>query len=468
MVFDSYTFLIFLAVTLPAYYLLPWPAAKRALLLVGSLYFYGAWNPPFTLLLVAVSAVAWLAADRIDHTGSSARRRAWLAAGVSLVLAPLVFFKYGTFLWDNARALGAATSWYALPPAMRITLPVGISFFTFQALSYTCDVYLRRHGRSRSFPEFLLYIAFFPQLVAGPIVRFHEFAPQLRSPKPFRAESFIAGLKLLIVGMFQKVVIADGICARIADTVFDHTADPSLLAAWTGTLAFAVQIFCDFAGYSTAAIGTAAMYGYHLPMNFNAPYGAVGFSDFWRRWHITLSSWLRDYLYIPLGGSRGGSVATARNLMVTMLLGGLWHGAAWTFVVWGGIHGLLLVGQRSLGRLVRPEARRWNGHALALLTFLTICLTWVPFRARSFESMRTMLGAMAGCGSSGGFPLKDVLAVLAITVGTLVVHRLHATGHVFHWARRIPAWTQGLGYGALVYALFTAPAQSRAFIYFQF
>lgn len=469
MVFDSYTFLFFLAAMLPAYFLLPWPAARLLLLLVGSLYFYGAWNPPFTILLVGVSAAAWVTAELIDRSRSSLGRRLWLAAGVTTSLAPLLFFKYGTFLWGNARALGLATSWYDLPPAARITLPVGISFFTFQALSYTCDVYLRRHGRARSFLEFLLYIAFFPQLVAGPIVRFHEFAPQLRALRPFQSASLVAGLKLLIIGMFQKVVIADGICAKITDTVFDQMPAPSMLTAWIGTLAFAVQIFCDFAGYSTAAIGTAALFGFRLPMNFNAPYGAVGFADFWHRWHMTLSTWLRDYVYIPLGGSRGGAWATARNLMVTMLLGGLWHGAAWTFVVWGGLHGALLVAQRWTGRLLPAAGRAWAGHALALLTFLVVCLTWVPFRARSFESMRAMLGALVGLGHAGpSLPLEQVVSVVVLTVGTVAWHRFHATGHVIPWAARVPAWLQGLGYGALVYALFTAPANNRAFIYFQF
>jgi alginate O-acetyltransferase complex protein AlgI len=468
MVFDSYTFLIFLAATLPAYYVLPWQNAKLALLLAGSLYFYGAWNPPFTALLVAVSAIAWLAAEGLDRSSSRFVRRAWLVTGVTLILAPLVFFKYGTFLWNNARAVGEATAWYALPAAAPITLPVGISFFTFQAMSYTCDVYLRRHERSRSFFDFLLYIAFFPQLVAGPIVRFHEFAPQLLTPKPFEASAFLAGLKLLILGMFQKVVIADGICAGIADNVFDGTPHPSTVAAWIGTLAFAVQIFCDFAGYSTAAIGTAALYGYHLPMNFNAPYGAVGFSDFWRRWHITLSSWLRDYVYIPLGGSRGGPVATARNLMVTMLLGGLWHGAAWTFVVWGGLHGALLVGQRCAARYTLTEARGWFGHVMSLLTFAMICLTWVPFRARSFDSMRSMIVAMIGFGGPGGVALSSAVPVLLLAVGTVVWHRFHATGYVIPWAKLVPGWVEGLGYGVLAFALFTAQSENRAFIYFQF
>lgn len=469
MVFDSYTFLMFLAGMVPTYFLLPWHAGRRLLLLVGSLYFYGAWNPPFTVLLVGVAVAAWVTAELIDRSRSPLGRRLWLAVGVMTSLAPLLFFKYGTFLWGNARALGLATSWYELPPAARITLPVGISFFTFQALSYTCDVYLRRHGRAGSFLDFLLYIAFFPQLVAGPIVRFHEFAPQLRALRPFQSAAFLAGLKLLILGMFQKVVIADGICAEIADAVFDRMPAPTMTAAWIGTLAFTVQIFCDFAGYSTAAIGTAAMFGFRLPMNFNAPYGAVGFADFWHRWHMTLSTWLRDYVYIPLGGSRGDAVVTARNLMVTMLLGGLWHGAAWTFVVWGGLHGVLLVAQRWTSRFRLTVERAWAGHMLAVLTFLVVCLTWVPFRARSFESMRVMLGALVGLGHAGpSLPLHQVVAVLLLTAGTVFWHRFHATGHVLSWAPRVPPWVEGLGYGALVYMLFTAPAQNRAFIYFQF
>ena len=467
MVFDSYTYVLFLCLILPAYYFTPSLAWKRVLMLVGSLYFYGAWNPPFTLLLLFCSLVAWGSAELIDRSESRQQRRMWLVLGIGLNLGLLVFYKYGMFLWGNARALGEVTHWYQLGSTPRITLPVGISFFTFQAMSYTFDVFLKRHGRARSFRDFLLYISFFPQLVAGPIVRFHEFSEQMYTPKPFRLPLAVAGLQLIILGLFQKVVIADGICAEIVDIVYDQMTTPSTLAAWGGTIAFAVQIYCDFAGYSTTAIGTALLFGYQLPLNFNAPYGAVGFSDFWRRWHISLSTWLRDYLFIPLGGSRGSGWETIRNLMITMVLGGLWHGAAWTFVIWGAMHGILLSLERSLGRRSQNGASGIAGHLLAAITFLAICLTWVPFRARSFDSMRQLLAAMAGFGHGTPLAMKHVAMALALGAILFAVHRLRASGVLSsRWSP--PPWASGLVYGGMLYLIFTAASSNRNFIYFQF
>lgn len=471
MVFDSYTYVLFLAVVLPLYYGLSSLAWKRAFLLAASLYFYGAWNPPFTLLLLFCSAVAWGSAELIDRSRTPSRRALCLTLGIGVNLGLLAFYKYGMFLWSNAAALGSGTGWYSLGTSPRITLPVGISFFTFQAMSYTLDVFLRRHGRARSFVDFVLYISFFPQLVAGPIVRFHEFAEQMDTPKPLLPAAMIEGLKLVILGLFQKVVIADGICADVADRVFDQMEAPSMLAAWSGTVAFAVQIYCDFAGYSTAAIGTALLFGYHLPVNFDAPYGSAGFSEFWRRWHISLSTWLRDYLFIPLGGSRGGPAATARNLMITMVLGGLWHGASWTFIIWGAIHGTLLILERWRGRRTATVGgESAAGFLSAVATFLVVLLTWVPFRARTFGSMWTMLAAMAGRGAGHeSLPLADVAQALTAGAAIFLIHRARVVGLPFLAALgRIPPWAEGLAYGGLLYLVFTAASFNRNFIYFQF
>lgn len=470
MVFDSFTYVIFLGLVLPLYYGLRSLAGKRWLLLVTSLYFYGAWNPPFTLLLLSCSVVAWGSSELIDRSPTESRRTLWLTLGIGTNLGLLLFFKYGVFLWNNASALGNGTGWYALGPAPRITLPVGISFFTFQAMSYTLDVYLRRHARARSFGDFLLYISFFPQLVAGPIVRFHEFAEQMDTPKPFAVAGVLEGIKLVILGLFQKVVIADGICAAISDRVFDEMAHPSTLSAWTGTLAFAVQIYCDFAGYSTAAIGTALLFGYRLPLNFDSPYGSSGFSEFWRRWHISLSTWLRDYLFIPLGGSRGTAWRTARNLMITMVLGGLWHGASWTFIIWGMLHGALLVVERWLGRRSGNRLESPWGHLSAIATFVSVLLTWVPFRARTFGSMSTIVAAMVGLGGPGeALPMQDVLQVACLGSTLFCIHRARASESVILKSdHRLPEWIQGLAYGFLLYLVFTAASVNRNFIYFQF
>jgi len=471
MVFDSYTYVVFLALVLPVYYGLTNLAWKRHFLLAASLWFYGAWNPPFTLLLLFSSAVAWGSAELVDRSPTPAGRRLWLTLGIGLNLALLVFFKYGMFAWTNAAALGAATGWFTLGPSPRITLPVGISFFTFQAMSYTLDVFLRRHGRARSFTDFILYISFFPQLVAGPIVRFHEFAEQMETPKPFSAAGLEAGIKLVILGLFQKVVIADGVCAAIVDRVFDQMRAPTTLAAWAGTVAFTVQIYCDFAGYSTAAIGTAALFGYRLPANFASPYGSIGFSEFWRRWHISLSTWLRDYLFIPLGGSRGTPGRTARNLMITMVLGGLWHGASWTFIIWGAIHGALLIAERRFGR--RPDGAGGGaaaGWTAALATFGMVMLTWVPFRARTFGSMWTILSALSGFGAgTESLPATDVAQALLLGASLFGIHRAVVGGSALPAAiGRLPEWVQGIAYGGLLYLVFTAASSNRNFIYFQF
>ena len=273
------------------------------------------------------------------------------------------------------------------PPALSIVLPVGISFYTFQTLSYTIDIYLSRTKLSPSFLDFALFVTFFPQLVAGPIVRAVDFLPQLERPRRASSEQFGWGLCLLTLGLFEKIVLSDGILAPVADQIYRATDQVSWAQAWIGTFAFSGQIFFDFAGYSTCAIGAGLCLGFELPTNFRAPYAAMGFSDFWQRWHISLSAWLRDYLYIPLGGNRSSAPRTYVNLAVTMLLGGLWHGASWRFVIWGAIHGFYLMVERIVRRNRGPVRSESLAVQLAtiLLTYLMVCITWVFFRAQSLS-----------------------------------------------------------------------------------
>src|SRR6185295_5324294 len=272
----------------------------------------------------------------------------WMVLSVVVDLGILAYFKYGTFALENFQAIAATFGVDYKPPGFDIVLPVGISFYTFATLSYTLDVYLRRAAPARNFLDYALFVTFFPHLVAGPIMRPTELVPQFAEPRRATPSQLRFGIALMTLGLFQKIVLADGFLGSPADRVFGGTRVPGLLDAWTGTLAFSGQIFCDFAGYSTTAIGAAMCLGFAMPDNFRFPYAAVGFSDFWRRWHITLSAWLRDYLYIPLGGNRHGPARTYFALMATMLLGGLWHGASWTFVAWGGLHGTYLSAERFL------------------------------------------------------------------------------------------------------------------------
>jgi alginate O-acetyltransferase complex protein AlgI len=468
MLFNSTTFLVFFAVVLAAHRLpISWSAKKRNLL-VASYLFYAAWNPPFVVLIWISTVADWVLARRIHDARTQGGRRALLVASLTVNLGLLAAFKYSEFLATSFAAVLAPLGIVWSPPALDIVLPVGISFYTFQTLSYTLDIYRGRLSPWPSFSDFALFVTFFPQLVAGPIVRASEFLPQLLVERLPRPRDVGWGLALLVIGLFEKVVLADAISAPVADTVFSRTADAGMIDAWIGTLAFANQIFFDFAGYSSCAIGAALMLGFALPDNFRFPYAAVGFSDFWRRWHVSLSTWLRDYLYISLGGNRGGRLRTQRNLMLTMLLGGLWHGAQWRFVIWGGLHGLYLVGERGLRRLV-PGAPGVPRPLIALVTFGLTCIAWVFFRAEGWQDATTLLVAMFG--GSG-----DALALgAAATLNTALLTTTMLIGHWMLrdlslrsvWERR-PWWLRGAVLALLLVAILLSPGSDRAFIYFQF
>jgi len=474
MLFNSLSFLVFFAIVIGIHYLpLPW-RLKKLNLVVASYLFYAAWSPPFVILLWISTLVDWHVARWMSQATHPAKRRALLCISLACNLGLLGYFKYAGFLLEGFTSIMSLAGIAYQAPDPGIILPVGISFYTFQTLSYTIDVYRGRLKPWPSFVDFALFVTFFPQLVAGPIVRAIDFLPQCTLPRAANGKQFTWGISLLGLGLFQKVCIADGLLAPIADKVFAGAHHATTLDAWAGVLAFSGQIFCDFAGYSTCAIGAALCLGFALPDNFRFPYGAIGFSDFWRRWHISLSSWLRDYLYVSLGGNRKGPGRTYVNLMMTMFLGGLWHGAAWTFVVWGGLHGLYLIIERWLQHH-GPKwdvLRRWPGQlALAAVTYGAVCFAWVFFRAGSFSDAYAILRAMGGMPlgpSWSEVKLNELGMVAGITVVMFAIHFAMRNTHLEHVAARIPLWLRAAIVGALFILVIAMSGDDRAFIYFQF
>ncbi len=473
MLFNSLTFIVFLAIVV-GLHRAPWSwRQKKINLLVASYLFYAAWNPPFVILLWISTLVDWHIAKAIFKEEGTHRRRVLLAASVLVNLGILGYFKYGEFLLENWLALLASVGIAYEPPSWNIVLPVGISFYTFQTMAYSLDVYLRRAEPADSFLDFALFVTFFPQLVAGPIVRPTHLLPQFAEPRQASAAQMIWGLGLLTLGLFQKVVIADGALAPVADAVFGSSQTLPPLDAWLGTLAFSGQIFSDFAGYSTAAIGVALTLGFSLPNNFRFPYAAIGFSDFWRRWHISLSTWLRDYLYIPLGGNRKGSGRTYVNLMVTMLLGGLWHGASWTFVAWGGLHGAYLAIERvcrGVFGTVRAFDTLLVRVVLAVSTYVMVNITWVFFRAQDFPTAWRMLKSMLGIetGTHKAVSGADATIVAVVIAVMWLVHWSMRDRALENVVARAPVWFVSAVWASMLAAIVMTQGSGNAFIYFQF
>ncbi len=474
MLFNSLTFIGFFAIVLALHYVpgLKWRTRKLNLL-VASYLFYAAWNPPFVILLWISTVVDWFVSRAMANSTSPRRKKAFLMVSLGTNLGLLGYFKYGEFFLNNFVSLMDSLGVAYQPPEMDIVLPVGISFYTFQTLSYTIDVY-RGDGKPwHSFGDFALFVTFFPQLVAGPIVRAFDFLPQCTERQIATARQFGWGLVLLTVGLFEKTVVADALLAPVADRVYLAGNAPSFGDAWLGTFAFAGQIFCDFAGYSTCAIGAAMCLGFVLPDNFRYPYAAIGFSDFWRRWHISLSQWLRDYLYISLGGNRRGKVRTYVNLMLTMLIGGLWHGASWVFVVWGGLHGIYLVLERVVRKLNEGiDWPRWVplGFIAGLVTYLLVCIAWVFFRAPDFPTAYNILSAMLWDGNDAATAvgLRSTLIVSVVTVAIGVVHAALRNTTLEDATARLPWWVVSAILCAMLLAILTFGGSDRAFIYFQF
>jgi alginate O-acetyltransferase complex protein AlgI len=396
---------IFLFVFWPVTLLVTWSlskwwkvAAAQGFLVLASLFFYGWWNPSYALLLAGSIGVNFMLGCRMIATQGRSRT-AWLLAGIGLNLGVLAYYKYWGFL---CASLGLP------PPAETIVLPLAISFFTFTQITYLADI---RSGKieSNGFLDYVLFVAFFPHLIAGPIVHHRQLIPQFREKEAFRptVPGFVPGLALFILGLSKKMLVAD-LFAPFADQLFAQAATGSvpMLQAWYGVLAYALQIYFDFSAYSDMALGIAMTFHLRFPMNFFSPYQASSVIDFWRRWHITLSQFLRDYLYIPMGGSRHGLPRMLAALMITMLIGGLWHGANWTFVAWGGLHGLFLIVNHLWLRWRKQVNRPPLPHRSAVaLTFLCVLVTWVFFRSGSFEQARSVLAAMSGLGG-GEAPFK--------------------------------------------------------------
>jgi alginate O-acetyltransferase complex protein AlgI len=469
MLFNSLTFLVFFVAVLSLHSLIPGWQARKQLLLAASYLFYAAWNPPYVLILAASTAVDWWLARRLGRAEDPGARRVLLTLSLVSNLGLLGFFKYSGFLLENFQRALAAFGVDYQPPEWNVVLPVGISFYTFASLSYTIDVYRREIRSDWRLSDYALFVSFFPHLVAGPIVRASVLLPQMEQPRQATRDQLGWGLCLLCAGLFQKAVLADALFAPIVDAVYGGAEPVGAIDTLAAVLAFSGQIFFDFAGYSLAAIGLALCFGFEFPDNFRQPYAARGFSDFWRRWHISLSTWLRDYLYIPLGGNRGGERAAARNLLLTMLIGGLWHGASWMFVLWGGLHGLYLVIERILrrGRAAPDETAPALG--LSLLTFVLVSLTWIPFRAADVGEALRIAGGLVRFDVPSTLDATHLALVYAGIAATVAWHFVSRDGPV---QPRFATWrplAQACAIGGILIGIFlVSGGDQRAFIYFQF
>jgi alginate O-acetyltransferase complex protein AlgI len=478
--FVSPAFIVFFALFLAGFALMPTRTARHAFLLVANVLFYGGGTPWFLGVLLVPSLVDYACALRIESSSDEATRKQWLVLSLVVNLGILAYFKYANFFGETIAALFGLTS-----APLYILLPIGISFFTFKTMSYTIDVYRRELTACRSLWRYAMFVSFFPELVAGPIVRASVFLPQMERPLGLTWSRTWRGLQLIVLGLTKKLLIADRL-AILADSVFAQPQTFSQATVLSGIVAYSVQIYCDFSGYSDMAVGIACVVGFDLPENFNMPYLATSITEFWRRWHITLSEWLRDYLYIPLGGNRRGRKRMYINLAVTMLLGGLWHGARWTFVAWGALHGIgLAVHKWRRSRSPRTPARSlfhivWTW----ALTYAFVCLGWVFFRSPNFAVAALVLRKAVGL-SPGG--VTWVYAPLYMLVALAVA--AHVLGASRVWPRpdrtttpessdafaggipmfRHLGFTSAFALTVVIVVLYLfAPMQRSPFIYFQF
>ena len=473
MLFNTEEFACFFAILFPLYWALRTRLrAQNLLLLSASYYFYACWEPRFLLLLIASTVMDFgcgLAVDRIEEPR---RRKRFVALSMILNLGMLGYFKYFNFFAGSLRALSVRAGMPVDIATLNVVLPIGISFYTFQSMSYVIDVYRRDIRPTRDLVEFAAFVSFFPHLVAGPIMRPTSLLPQVERRRTFDVSQFYEGCYLIFWGLTKKVVVADNLAPHVND-LFGRWQTLDGGSALLAIYAFAFQIYCDFSGYTDAARGIAKCLGFELALNFNLPYFATSPKDFWARWHISLSTWLRDYLYIPLGGNRGGRRAVSRNLMLTMVIGGLWHGAAWTFVLWGMYHGLILILHRMLEpwlAWIRPAdaigSALWKA-ARIVATFHLVCLGWLLFRASSLEQAWGMLHAIA---SRPAIPQPAILVpVLAFVLPLLIVQAAQYATRDLNVVMRTPWYVRSAIYAALFYAfVLVGEFGGEQFIYFQF
>jgi D-alanyl-lipoteichoic acid acyltransferase DltB (MBOAT superfamily) len=464
MLFNTIQFFVFLAVVLALFYASPL-RLRKYILLAASYFFYASWNPKFILLLLALTAIDYTAGIWIAKTPIGHRRKLILILSLTANLGFLGIFKYYNFAASNfALLLGkpANSFWFD------IVLPLGISFHTFQSMSYVIDVYRGEQAAIRNPTDYALFICFFPQLVAGPIVRAHDFFRDLLGWRPPSANDLSRGLFLIALGLTKKMAFADQF-AKTANGYFGNvTANPGMAPAWTGVLAFGLQIYFDFSGYTDMAIGMALLLGFHFPVNFRRPYLAASITDFWHRWHISLSTWLRDYLYIPLGGNRHGQWKTYRNLMLTMLLGGLWHGASWNFLIWGGYHGALLAVHRAVrGDRRNRDQRSWLYPLTWLFTLGLVMTGWVFFRATDLHQSLTIIGQMYGNPTGRSLFPKWQVGLIAVS---LLLAIAEEELKWFDWLMEAPVWAYASAMALMLFCLeiFGVIDARIPFIYFQF
>jgi D-alanyl-lipoteichoic acid acyltransferase DltB (MBOAT superfamily) len=462
MLFPTFAFGLFFVVVFVLNWLTrPHPTVWRAVIFGSSVFFYGWWNWRFVILLLWAIGSNWFVGNKISRCrllGAQDGVRAWTSIAIASDLTLLGVFKYYDFFaveLSNLLGMGNAI------PILELTLPVGISFFTFQAMSYVIDL---RRGviEPMKFLDFAVYLSFFPQLVAGPIVRASEMAPQIAKRSDPRRVASAEAFHLILRGLFKKVVVSSWLASNLVDGVFADPQGHSSLDVLFGVYGYAIQIYADFSGYTDIAIGVALLLGFRFPINFDRPYSALSLRDFWRRWHITLSSWLRDYLYIPLGGNRGQSSDMYRNLLITMLLGGLWHGSTWNFVIWGAIHGVALIVERSLPTERIHPVIRWA------LTFHVVCFAWIFFRADSVSAASDVLSAIIGSSGDAKVLNAGLIFLVLASIGVQFVTK-SASARMGSWMNRRPVLIQGIAFGIGLVVIDTfGPEGIAPFIYFQF
>lgn len=468
MLFNSPEYALFLPAALLLFYATPRRRYRQVLLLIVSYLFYAAWDWRFLGLIFISTGVDFLVSQSMERSTAVAVRQRLLAVSLVVNLGILAAFKYFGFFVESAAGLLGGFGLAVEPAILTVALPVGISFYTFQTMSYSIDVYRRRIPAERDPILFALYVAFFPQLVAGPIERAERLLPQLREMRGASRHQRLSGVQLILLGLFKKVAIADGV-APIVDQVFSAPAEMSRTALLLGAIGFAVQIYGDFSGYTDIARGTARLLGIDLIENFRQPYLSLSITEFWKRWHISLSLWLRDYLYISMGGNRTTVSKTYRNLMVTMLLGGLWHGASWSFVLWGGLHGAYLVIERFLAG--RSTAVPRTNVSWRVLTIGLVTLTWIPFRAGSLATTIEYVRSLV-FGGGAALPVPSNLAILAFGVVATTLIDLRSVQDAADVDNPVARWrpsARGLAYGVgAVAAVVFSAGSSASFIYFQF
>ncbi|MGF1603314.1 MAG: MBOAT family O-acyltransferase [Thermosynechococcaceae cyanobacterium] len=470
MIFTEFRFIIFFLVVALTYWKLNSNKFRKLWLLAASYTFYGAWDWRFLGLILFSTIVDYIVSLMVAKQDIPAyQRKVWLAVSLISNLGLLGFFKYFNFFADSAQVF---FSFLGLPVGfntLHIILPVGISFYTFQTMSYTIDVYLRKLEPVRSPLDLALYVSFFPQLVAGPIVRASDFLPQLKQSRVVANVNIKACLALFLVGFFKKACISDNL-APFIDAYFSAPETYTAASAWIGVVSYAVQIYCDFSGYSDMAIASAGLLGYEFCLNFNFPYFSRNIAEFWRNWHISLSTWLRDYLYIPLGGNRVPKLLIYRNLMITMLLGGLWHGAGWNFIIWGGMHGIALVLQREFIKSKIPSTH--NSMSLgpilgSLGTFYFVCITWIFFRASDFDHALIILKSFVLFDSPGAQQMSGMLAYILLFLG--IAHWFNYRKLFSGLWERLSSPAVSVIYGLCIPIMLALMSTSyNAFIYFQF